>query len=644
MITAIISAWLSAAAPSGQITYVDLRVPGDTEQFASPGGTHQQVTALGAPASNAFIRFVRNDAEDPAVNFVAMDFPPLLPTTLVGGYFRDHHVGGETFVTAPDDGDVWTASVALPDGRQLDWASIVFLATFVDSGGTAHSNCFINTGNNQALCGSTSLVITWFAASQCAPPGTWFMNFSYSHQGLEPLTPFFGASYLVEPRVPPNTLASFNQGAFSGEAYDRICMTSVIAEDVVPCQYQPDGTLAPGFAAWQINNKGCLLSAISNVLTYHRMATSPSEFNTWLRELVPDISDPTGQLQIQRGFTDHGLVLSDRVRPFAATKGRYVSYVGSANTAPLPDLDPYICANGPQVMQVSDHHYVTVVGRVGETLIVNDPDGGANGVTIPASYSSVGMRFFTGPEVVFSDTSVLLLEMGSPATMLLTDPLGRRLGEDPETGNAFREIPLGNFGTDGLRNNDTKSPGPGFGIVELLQPPVGDYELRVTGTGVGTYDLLITGTTVAGMRSAFRMEDAPIGAGEVQTIRFTFDRQSAAGIGGVAGGFDGGGQRPRDVNKILTYIAPGDSPIAISPPVSTYPIRLSYASELLPATFSATLNGADVTAMFRPAGGTTEAVSLPLVVGKNVVLMSASATIGSRTPTDTDRLVIHNGP
>jgi hypothetical protein len=104
--------------------------------------------------------------------------------------------------------------------------------------------------------------------------------------------------------------------------------------------------------------------------------------------------------------------------------------------------------------------------------------------------------------------------------------------------------------------------------------------------------------------------------------------------------FDGGGQRPRDVNQFLTYSNPTDSPVTLPPDISVFPLSLAYGPTTIPATFSATLNGTDVSGLFHPQARTFETVMVPLASGKNLLELKIDGTVSSgRVATDTDRLV-----
>jgi hypothetical protein len=106
--------------------------------------------------------------------------------------------------------------------------------------------------------------------------------------------------------------------------------------------------------------------------------------------------------------------------------------------------------------------------------------------------------------------------------------------------------------------------------------------------------------------------------------------------------FDGGGQRPKDVNQFLTYSNPADSPVSLPTDASTFPLSVAYGLTTVPASFSATLNGTDVSAQFHPQPGTFETVSIPLQPGRNLLVLQIDGSVSTgRIATDTDRLVFN---
>jgi hypothetical protein len=82
---------------------------------------------------------------------------------------------------------------------------------------------------------------------------------------------------------------------------------------------------------------------------------------------------------------------------------------------------------------------------------------------------------------------ILAITALSPVELTITDPLGRRLGYDPATGNDVSEIPDAMYYRDTLTTHK---------YLIITNPEVGDYTLTVTGTGSGDYTLV--GTFVQG--------------------------------------------------------------------------------------------------------------------------------------------------
>ena len=107
----------------------------------------------------------------------------------------------------------------------------------------------------------------------------------------------------------------------------------------------------------------------------------------------------------------------------------------------------------------------------------------------------------------------------------------------------------------------------------------------------------------------------------------------------LSGGFDGGGQRPKDVNKFLTYANPSDSQTDLPAGTTIFPLMIFYGNNAITSTFKASLNGVDITNLFSPTAGNHETVNLPLSPGRNVLSLSTNGNLPSRIATDTDRLV-----
>lgn len=101
--------------------------------------------------------------------------------------------------------------------------------------------------------------------------------------------------------------------------------------------------------------------------------------------------------------------------------------------------------------------------------------------------------------------------------------------------------------------------------------------------------------------------------------------------------FDGGGQQPAEVNKFLRYAAPRDTRNKV-PASSTFNVIVYYGKTINPATFSATLDGVDITSRFRPTPGGADVVTIAIGTATTRLHLSvdgAKASGGKGTDTDT---------
>jgi len=223
-----------------------------------------------------------------------------------------------------------------------------------------------------------------------------------------------------------------------------------------------------------------------------------------------------------------------------------------------------------------------------------------------------------------------------PADLLIEDSEGLKTGYNPITGVYYSEIPRSSYESLSLIDLDTGERGPITKELEIMQPSAGDYNLYVIGTNTGTYSLDIMAYDPEANPSLKRFEDISISQGEIHTYSFYYPKTVGADI---SIGFDGGGQRPRDVNKFLSYARPSKRQTTLPAGTTNYIMIISYGDSIIPATFNAELNGMDITSLFNPAPGGTEAVTLNLSQGRNTLVLSVDANLPNRIAEDKDRLV-----
>jgi len=93
------------------------------------------------------------------------------------------------------------------------------------------------------------------------------------------------------------------------------------------------------------------------------------------------------------------------------------------------------------------------------------------------------------------------------------------------------------------------------------------------------------------------------------------------------------------VNAFLAYSNLTATRTTLPATAKGFDLAVKYGNTTLPSTFSATLNGVDVTASFRPNPGAFDVVRIPLVKGTNKLLLSIEGLKPSGAQSrDTDSL------
>lgn len=546
-----------------------------------------------------------------------------LQMTNAAAYFRDVLAGAATYITGATNGETWTADAQRPDGLTITWPTITFYSSY-----QGQSNCFVSP--YWTICGSTSLQVFWWTTIQCQPPGLWTMNFYNNNHYL------FSTQFTLLPQIYPGKVPLYNQGSYNDlnnplHLYDSICRTRTEAgrldRNVDPC------TGAPNEVPWTIAGKGCYLAAAAMILSYHGVErVDLPTLNTWLKD--------------NEGYNRRGLVIRERIAEYARQQEVNMIYDPQE---PDPQrvwagldnkFERYICYYGPHIIKVPNrNHWVTGTGKNFQrtTYLVNDPEGGVARTLTGFN----AMRVFGGPEYTYTDITGITIDFHSPGELLLTDPQGRKVGYDPITMVAYNEIPRAYYETSGLEDAETGDPGPESKILWIPRPLAGDYQLQVIGTDTGVYTLEIRATDPEGNQSLKIFIDISITPGKIHTYGFYYAKTVGAELEfkAVTGNFDGKGQRPSDVNKFLSYVVPIQSATELPVGTTNFSLVIIYDKNIIPATFTATLNGVDVKSLFHPAPGSAESVPLNLNQGRNTLILSVKGNLPNRVARDTDRLV-----
>jgi len=250
----------------------------------------------------------------------------------------------------------------------------------------------------------------------------------------------------------------------------------------------------------------------------------------------------------------------------------------------------------------------------GQTIIERRPSKGPFHFLTLKLYSSLKDRS--------SDRSV--------AELLLTDPRGRRTGTDPIARVQYDQIPDSGYIEDNWEGS--------IKDLEVFQPLNGSYLARVTGIDTGSYKLYMHPIDEkAHSPNQPRFDNIPIEPGVIHA--YTLDYTRTPGIPlKVIGGFDGGGERPRDVNTFLTYANPIAAQTTLRAGKTPFPLIIFYGAAIDPASFTATLNGANISRRFKPIPGRYQVVPLKFALGSNTLILSVQGkTAGGQVATDTDQ-------
>ena len=228
----------------------------------------------------------------------------------------------------------------------------------------------------------------------------------------------------------------------------------------------------------------------------------------------------------------------------------------------------------------------------------------------------------------------------SPGELLIENPEGLRSGYDPINGLYYNEIP------DSVYKELVRAPilndptpfdqMPRTEVLDIPEPSDGDYNLYVIGTETGTYglDIMVWDSELNSSTKKFR--EIPITPGETHTYSYNY---STTGGGDIEIGYDGSGQRPKDVNKFLSYVRPSQRQTTLPAGTTTYNAIVVYGDSIIPSSFKAELNGLDITSLFNPVQEGTDAVTLNLNQGSNKLILSVDANLTNRVANDKDTLL-----
>jgi hypothetical protein len=227
----------------------------------------------------------------------------------------------------------------------------------------------------------------------------------------------------------------------------------------------------------------------------------------------------------------------------------------------------------------------------------------------------------------------------SAVDLVIVDPQGRRLGDDPIAHAQYNEIPNAYYEAGGIDDDETGMPEeyPAKTIF-IPAPEPGQYTIQVTGAADGAYSASFTLQRPHGSNSEAELRNLPINLNQTQMFVLIYNPSAEPSLQ-VRGGPNKDEPNSELVNKFLVYITPKDNHVLLPKGTAKFRVRISYSARIMPGTFSATFGGENISAFFHPQPCTSEEVTIPVKPGRNFLDTAVSGNVGGRTATDTNRLV-----
>ncbi|MBU4224036.1 C39 family peptidase, partial [Patescibacteria group bacterium] len=343
-----------------------------------------------------------------------------------------------------------------------------------------------------------------------------YLGYGGSISGQNDFWPAYGHYFVVIHEVGPNTDISqivnwFETGTGNSPEHWGIIEFDVVESIGVPLYTQVisdypseeetlkwtnekyvDGQSECGY---YIRQCGCAITSIVMVARYYDITeaqgqdVNPFEINNWLK------NEPGGYINGNVNWIA-GARYADWRIAYAKT---------DKNTDNYTLLDQYLNQNNPVIAKanagrggINRQHFFVIDNKLASTYGVKDP-AWYNTKTLDETtdinnhirgYENGfdGLRIYKKGNGIAQ--SAMTIVLGSPAELLITDPLGRKLGKDVN-GIEYSEIPNAWYFEDGFDDPTGENPPAQERnkFIQILEPQDGEYKLEVIGTGEGDYSL-----------------------------------------------------------------------------------------------------------------------------------------------------------
>ena len=250
----------------------------------------------------------------------------------------------------------------------------------------------------------------------------------------------------------------------------------------------------------KVKDCGCAITSEVMIMKFHGITlavdsndVNPLTFNQWLAN--------------NNGYKSNGEVRWEKIDEYSKdsqtgfTRLQYTGPKGFKDITTLNlnlvSLNPVILYEKILVQGTTTSHFIVADGKLTDTYTIKDP-AYYNTKYLKQTVASFvynynnnfqGLRLFS--TLITPRKGLISMYLASPAEMLFTDPIGRRLGKDPTNNVEYNEIPEGVYYQEGIGNPfpETSVPNEESKNIWIPDPIDGKYDIQIIGTESGSYTL-----------------------------------------------------------------------------------------------------------------------------------------------------------
>ena len=267
-----------------------------------------------------------------------------------------------------------------------------------------------------------------------------------------------------------------------------------------------------------IGRCGCAITSVVMMLRYYNIMKNadsedvdPITLNTWLTNPPAGIAgyDPHGNLtNAWASIPFYAADQSGRRRIVFEGKHNISDGLFSSEALLRDQIDVRLTTSLPQPVilyeagsATAPDHFIVATGKLATTYNIRDPRWYKTKYLSQAisgpdernyANSFTGLRLYRPVAALDPVPSFLAASVASPVELLITDPIGRRVGWDPVSGQIFSEIAAASYTEEGISDPTTDAPQAAqhrSKSIWIPEPLGGQYALKVVGTDTGGYTL-----------------------------------------------------------------------------------------------------------------------------------------------------------